>query len=526
MKDKLGKGMSRRELLKFAGALAAYTAVPGIPGCVSLPAKPLPRIDYTRGLVIKNCSVIDTVSGALMENATLRIRGEKILALSQRDDIDAPGAAVIDAGGRFVTPGFVDAHCHTTASPVFTMSPLDMFKHATMQKRHFVASIESGVTTVRDMGAFPPLLHGFMKDIDEGGLIGPRVVHCNSILNIAGSHPDIPVSEVSVFAKPASLFIGMMMTNFEDTAELRRVMDENARGASFIKLTVDNKSIFPRTGDIPCYSDEQLALIFDYAAKQGLPVACHHHRKWGFDRMMKYPIHSLEHTVCDALLSDAELDTLVKKGVSVVPTLTVAQSYLFDEAYGKIPDGFDDDLMREELAARRAYLRSDALRHCDPDLHAANMDVLRYYRHPGLEKLWENHIYLVDPAVYFGIMKYGMRNVKRMRDAGVPMGVGIDAGMPFCYFGGYYRELECMARAGLTNAEILRCATVNGARIVRMEDRIGTVAEGKLADLALFDRNPLEDITACRTPAAVMKAGKILHCEKSFPVCRLPESRN
>jgi imidazolonepropionase-like amidohydrolase len=97
-----------------------------------------------------------------------------------------------------------------------------------------------------------------------------------------------------------------------------------------------------------------------------------------------------------------------------------------------------------------------------------------------------------------------------MNQAGILIGCGIDAGMPFCYFGGNYREYELLQRAGFSNIEVLRCATINNAKILRMEDKIGSLESGKYADMVVFDKNPLEDIRVLRKPQMVFKQGDLM----------------
>jgi imidazolonepropionase-like amidohydrolase len=82
--------------------------------------------------------------------------------------------------------------------------------------------------------------------------------------------------------------------------------------------------------------------------------------------------------------------------------------------------------------------------------------------------------------------------------------------MPFCYFGGNYREYEILQRVGFTNLEVLRCATINGAKILRLDDRIGSLDTGKYADMVVLDKNPLEDIKALRNPRLVFKQGDLM----------------
>jgi len=77
-----------------------------------------------------------------------------------------------------------------------------------------------------------------------------------------------------------------------------------------------------------------------------------------------------------------------------------------------------------------------------------------------------------------------------MNQAGILIGCGIDAGMPFCYFGGNYREYEILQRIGFSNIEILRCATINNAKILRVEDKTGSLETGKYADIVILEKIP------------------------------------
>lgn len=502
--------MNRRDFLKKCAGITGALALSDFSGCSSTGIRNVPDMKDPGELMLRNCSAVDVRTGVVSPGMDIRISNGRIAGIGRGLE---PGerAVVLDAGGRYAIPGLIDGHCHTTISPVFAMSSLDVMKHLRQVQRHYTISIESGVTTVRDTGAFPGALKDYLSDIGDGSLVGPRVVRCNSMLNIRGGHPDVPPTDINPFADIAALFIGMVMTNFRDTAELRAALRDNCRGAAFIKLTVDNRSVFPRASEIPAYTDEHLKIIFDHAARNGLPVACHCHRKWGFDRIIDYPLHSFEHIVSDEVLSDRAVEAMARRGVSIVPTMTIGQSYLMEEAFETLPAAYRVDVIAREMAARREYLHGEAARHCDPGLHAANLALLAEYRRTGLAGLWDKKIFIVDPHLYFGMIINGSINLRKMKEAGITIGCGIDAGMPLSYFGGLYRELEFFTRSGFSNLEALQTATINNAKILRMEDSIGTLEPGKFADVALLDRNPLESISACRSVRLTVKEGRIVH---------------
>lgn len=501
--------LGRRDFVKYSLLTAIALSTPSIQGC-AIPKKNVPSLDY-KTFLIKNARVVDVNSGQIIENAWLFVDKGNIAAQGTGEPQQNQQCLVFDLKGRYLIPGLIDAHCHSTSSPVFSMRMADILNHARQQKQNFVSSIESGVTTIRDMGAFPGLLHMFIRDIEKGKMPGPRVVYCNSILNVMGSHPEIPPSDVNIFAKPASLFVGMIMNNFRDTAEMEHYLEENAKGASLIKLTLDNKSLFcKKNKEIPVYSREQLNIIFRYADKKGLPVSGHSQFKYGFDRALEYPFNSIEHITNDTVLSDEDILKMAKRNIAIVPTLTVGQSFLMEEAFDELPKQYNTPEVTYELEVRRDYFANEAQRHCDPLLHKQNLAALKDYKKYGIDNLWEKKKFLVNPEVFFNTIINGYVSLKKMNQAGILIGCGIDAGMPFCYFGGNYREYEMMQRAGFSNIEILRCATINNAKILKIEDKIGSLETKKYADMVVLNNNPLEDIRVLRKPQMVFKQGDLM----------------
>jgi imidazolonepropionase-like amidohydrolase len=107
------------------------------------------------------------------------------------------------------------------------------------------------------------------------------------------------------------------------------------------------------------------------------------------------------------------------------------------------------------------------------------------------------------------------RNVKIMSDAGIPIAMGTDGGIPnnmtFGRFQGYleHRELELLVESGLTPMQAITAATGTAARVIRL-DRIGTLAPGNVADLVVLDANPLQDIRNTKQINSVWVAGRRL----------------
>ena len=225
---------------------------------------------------------------------------------------------------------------------------------------------------------------------------------------------------------------------------------------------------------------------------------------------MEYPFHSIEHMPTDAILTDDDILKMAKRNVAIVPTMTVGQSFLMEEAFDEIPPQYRTPEITKELEVRRDYFENEAQRHCDPLLHRQNLAALKDYKKYGIDNLWEKKKFLVNPYVFFNMIGNGFVNLRKMNQAGILIGCGIDAGMPFNYFGGNYREYEIMKRAGFTNIEIIRCATINNAKILRLADKAGSLETGKYADMVVLNDNPLDDIRILRKPQMVFKQGGLM----------------
>jgi imidazolonepropionase-like amidohydrolase len=200
---------------------------------------------------------------------------------------------------------------------------------------------------------------------------------------------------------------------------------------------------------------------------------------------------------------------MAKKNISNVPTMIIARMLAAEEAYNVLPTQFQNDFIINEMTFRRQYINSSQDDYVDPSIHKNNVASLDNYKKYGCDNLYKNRKFHANPEIYFNILLRGPKNILKMKQAGVNIGCGTDSGVPFIYHGSLWREMEIFGRIGFSNKEILQCATINNARILRMEDKIGTIEKGKLADMAVLKENPLIKIEACREPQIVIKAGRL-----------------
>ena len=502
--------MTRRQLLQAGAVTGACLAFPGIGACSTLPEfKKLASSDDA-GLHLVHCNVVDVVRGVVGRDKTIIIRRGVIDAVTDELPVADPRAVVVNLKNQYVLPGLIDSHCHTTLTSEAELKVFGLTTTYRQIKRNYVQQFAHGVTTVRDMGAMPKLLHDGIKWITDGDIVGPRVIYCNAFTNLYRSHPDIDPGDVSIFSGLAVAFAGNPNLWFKDTRELKDRLKENcAGGASFIKLTMDNKSVLCGRGEIPVYSDEHLRVIMEFAEQHNLPTAGHVHTKFGFDRALISGLNSIEHSIGDALLTDKEALDMAQKNIAVVPTLMIAQMYAAPEAYAELPPQYRTEFIAQELAIRRHYLQACTDCDVEPAIHQSNQEILERLRTNGCEALSRKGKFLARPDLYFDILLKGPGNLLKMKRSGVLIGCGTDSGVPFIYHGTLWREMEMLSRIGFTNKEILQCATINNARILRMADKIGMIEKGKFADLVVCKENPLTKIEACRSPRLVIKDGRV-----------------
>ena len=501
--------------MQTAAASTLCLALPNISGCSTLPKYKALMARENQALELINCNVIDVVGGVVNIGKTVTIRNGLIESISDKMTLPQEGSLIVDLKNQYLIPGLIDAHCHSIMPSESHFDPFGVLTTMRQIKRNYIQQLTHGVTTIRDMGALPKMLQDNLEAIERGEMVGPRVVYCNAFTNIFGSHPDIDPADIIIFSGLIMAIAGNPSLWFKDIPELEEKMKQNvAGGASFIKLTMDKKSVICGRGEIPAYTDEHLKVIMEFAQKHNLATAGHIHTKYGFDRAVQYGINSMEHAIADAELTDQEVSQMEKKNIAIVPTMIIAQMLAAEEAYDELPLHYQNDFILNEMDIRRQYLNSSQDDYVEPSIHKTNVSALRNYKKYGCDNLYKNGKIHAQPEIYFNVLLRGPKNILKMKQAGVNIGCGTDSGVPLMYHGSLWREMEMLSRIGFSNKEVLQCATINNARILRMADRIGTIEKGKYADMVAFKENPLLKIEACRTPQIVIKEGRLYDVAK------------
>jgi imidazolonepropionase-like amidohydrolase len=421
-------------------------------------------------LFIQHVAVVDVNAGQVLPDMTVEIRGRTIAAMdSDRRVRVTRGANVINGRGKYLIPGLWDMHVHLSFPPGAAQIFLPLM-------------VANGVLGARDMHSFLAPIVSLKLAVASGAQIGPR-------LFVAGSAVD----------GPNSYLPGARVVHTPDEAK-DAVRQLKAAGVDFIKVY----SSLPK--------DLYLAVASE-AKDEGIPFVGH----------VPYPVTAAE--ASDAGQRSLEHLTEVDVGTSSdEPAIKAEELEAMNQKHGYIPD---PNRLKSTFDSVKAAALFERFRQNDtwqvPTLvvfyqerqiaepGVRGNDSLLVYIPKLLRDYWRS---LPTDIATKMVALYAVHAdlVGRLNRAGVPMLAGSDSPNPFVYPGfSLHDELGLLVHSGLTPAEALRTATINPARFLGVTDSLGTVATGKVADLALLDANPLVDIANTKRIRAVIQGGRLLN---------------
>lgn len=243
-------------------------------------------------IALTNATVIDGLDEEPIPNATLIIENGKILEIIANGSSVPQADSVIDVGGRYVLPGFIDAHTH--------ISSLESAERA----------LQSGVTTLRTAGADSYRDVALNEMVMSGKLAGPEVVAAGTFVQ--------PNLGEDLLADPR--FANLPETVSSEEA-LRKLVQINIdRGARVIKTRATERAGTPTTDPRQqVYTEEQLRIVVDEASRAGIPVMAHSHGAEGSAAAVNAGVRSIEH---GTYLTEETLQQMKQQGTYLVPTYT------------------------------------------------------------------------------------------------------------------------------------------------------------------------------------------------------------
>jgi len=255
----------------------------------------------------------------------------------------------------------------------------------------------------------------------------------------------------------------------------RLVAEDEALKVDIVKIRVDDN--LGTTAKMP---PEVYRAVIDEAHQRGLRVAVHLFYLDDAKAVLDAGADFIAHSIRDADVDEAVIAALKKRDVCVCPTLMREVSTF---VYESTPAFFSDPLF----------------------LRFADRQVLDKLKEPARQEALRNS---KSAQRYKVALDVASRNLKKLSDAGVTIAMGTDTGPP-ARFQGYFEqlELELMAKAGLTPRQILRSATRDAARCMKVQNEVGTLETGRWADFIVLDADPLTDIKNMRSIDSVWIAG-------------------
>ncbi|MFZ5563730.1 MAG: amidohydrolase family protein [Thermodesulfobacteriota bacterium] len=489
--------MNRRQFL-WLSTLAAMGAAVG--SCARLSprfTRPEPLTRQEESLLLTGCSIVDVTGGRAFADHAILIRNGRI------EEIFPPEAALpagadraLDLNGAWVMPGIINAHCHMSLSGAIGFGPGMLFAYTRQLERNAEECVKHGVTTVRDMLAMGVFLEELQEKIAHGEVLGPRIHWC-SALDVRNGYTDrlIPFFKKVPFWQPVN-------TPEEGRLAVRRAADQ---GADFIKLFWQPRELLMPGKKIPVMNVETLCAIQEEAGKNGKYAAIHHTTLDGLNDGLAAGISSLEHMATDARVPETMARRIIDGGHTLVPTASVAFALAYprhgDPNWGK---GFCVRIEQE----RPQYMPGLIEEFCEPELAAST---LKYYHRLCDSESYESwHLFpWPDPTTMNAAANDGSLNIIDLYRAGAVFGCGNDGGVPLIFPGAMYVEMRLLEEQGMAAADILRMATINNARLLRVENDLGSVERGKLADLAVFRKNPLDTVQNTDKPEMVFIEGRL-----------------
>ena len=422
-------------------------------------------------LVLQNVTVVDVRSGKLQPDQTVVLERNRIYSVGPSKSAKYPrNADSVNCKGGYLIPGLWDMHVHLAFG--------DWFPDA--KDISLPLFIANGVTSVRDMGSDLDVVQDWRNEIEAGRMIGPRIFTAGPMLD--GPKPRFP-SSIAI-ATP------------EDG---RRAVDNlKERGVDFIKL----QSLIPR---------DAVSAIADEAKKQEIPFEGHVPDAMRASEMSETGMKSFEHLIGIFEGSSSAEDDFLKGG----------------KTEGKFLATYDET----RAASLAALLAKNHTWQCPTlvwerggnllDVSDLSGDTrVKYVPGPWKDKTWKRFTDEItqgygadDIATRKTFVEKELEVVRMLHKAGVEFLAGTDTPAGVHIFPGFslHEELQRFVAAGFTPLEALQTATLNPARFFEMQEQLGTIEEGKLADLVLLSANPLEDISNTQKIAGVFVNGRYFY---------------
>jgi imidazolonepropionase-like amidohydrolase len=408
-------------------------------------------VDAPADTIIHAKSLIDGAGDKPLQEVSIVVADGLIKEIRQGYIDAGEEDRLVDLTRHTVMPGLMDMHTHLSFQFSRTAYSEGFFlnptDYAIRATVYAERTLMAGFTTVRDVGDDGMVVVSLRNAINAGMITGPRIFTSGKAIGTTGGHADPTNGWNDELRGDPGPRQGVI--NGADDAR-KAVRQRYKEGADLIKITATGGVLsLAKSGHNPQFTDEELAAIVEAARDYGFTVAVHAHGTEGMKRAVEAGVTSIEH---GTFMSDEVMSLMKKHGTYYVPTILAGVTV----AERAQEDDYLPDIVRPKAAA-------------------------------------------IGPAIN--------ETFTRAYKAGVKIAFGTDSGVS--PHGDNWREFVLMTDGGMPPMEAIQSATMEAAKLLNIEDRLGSIEKGKVADLVAVEGDPLEDISIMSDVRFVMKSGVV-----------------
>jgi imidazolonepropionase-like amidohydrolase len=402
-----------------------------------------------QSVLIKNVTLIDGTGAAPVTGASVFVEDGRFSRISTSAIATPDGVSVVDGTGKFLMPGIIDSHIHLPGGRAGAGNR-QMLINRPVALKSMAAYLYSGVTAVYDSGNNAEFIYGMREDERAGRVLGPRIYATISLIAPPEGH--------------GCCAGGTVVHDYEDGVKKLDALFKMK--PDLLKFTRERRGMGPVGRNIPLLETGLMNKLVAYAHENGVRTTVHVSEVELAREAIEAGTDAFAHTVYldDANANFASL--IAEKGVILSTTMTriEADTTFFDEPLyvATIPEETRDEIRASERFNGSPYTG------------------------------WLSSL---RPAI--------MNNIKVLHEAGVILAMGTDRSLgPLPH-----QELEVIVESGIAPLDAIRMGTLNAAAYIGVDDEIGSIEEGKLADMLLLDADPSVDISNTTLIHSVYKGG-------------------
>lgn len=403
-------------------------------------------------MILLGGRVIDGTGRAPIDDGAVSIEGSRITAVGKRSDFgEDPGDSVIDCEGSTLIPGLFNCHCHLALDGDEESYTTKLPRLAQMKDPELVPIYMDQARRNLDAGVTT------LRDLHPGpGGTPDAFLILQELIERGyadGSRILLALRPLVVAGGHGTQWLSRPVSGSE---ELRLAVRENiAHGSNVIKMmTAHSWGRLPNRPESwrRYFTPEELRVAAETAHMANIPISAHSHGADIIEANVEAGFDSIEH---GSDLKDRTVELMAERGTYLVPTLSSFHNFT------EVADGFG--------------------------IPADRVDEARF------------------------VVKRQREGFGRALQAGVKIAAGNDAGFQFLPHGdSIVRELELYVELGMKPVEAIRSATMHAAGLLRVDDKLGSLEAGKLADVVVVRGDAEHDIGALRDVQLVIKEGRVV----------------